>query len=42
MSVIFRYALPMVSDGFAIIISAIAASAAAALIFPVRDEEAET
>ena len=42
LSVIFRYALPMVSDGFAIIISAIAASAAAALIFPVRDEEAET
>ncbi len=42
LSVIFRYTLPMVSDGFAIIISAIAASAAAALIFPVRDEEAET
>ena len=42
LSVIFRYALPMVSEGFAIIISAIAASAAAALIFPVKDEEGET
>ena len=42
LSVIFRYAMPMVSEGFAIIISAIAASAAAALIFPVKDEEGET
>lgn len=42
LSVIFRYALPMVSEGFAIIISAVAASAAAALIFPVKDEEGET
>lgn len=40
-SVVFRYCLPMVSDGFAIIISAVAASAAAAFIFPVKDEEAE-
>ena len=41
LSVVFRYCLPMVSDGFAIIISAVAASAAAAFIFPVKDEEAE-
>ena len=39
LSVIFRYALPVVSEGFAIIISAVAASALAALIFPVKDEE---
>lgn len=41
LSVVFRYCLPMVSEGFAIIISAVTASAAAALIFPVKDEEAE-
>lgn len=41
LSVVFRYCLPMVNDGFAIIISAVAASAAAAFIFPVKDEEAE-
>ena len=41
LSVIFRYALPVVSEGFAMIISAVAASALAALIFPVRDEEEE-
>lgn len=39
LSVVFKYALPAVSEGFAIIISAIAASAAAALIFPIKDEE---
>lgn len=39
LSVIFRYALPVVSEGFAIIISAVAASVLAALIFPVKDEE---
>lgn len=41
-SIIFRYALPVVSDGFAVIISAVAASAVTALIFPVKEEaEAE-
>ena len=39
LSVVFKYALPALSEGFAIIISAIAASAAAALIFPIKDEE---
>jgi len=38
-SVFFRYVLPMVSDGFAIIIAAVAASVLAAVFFPVRDEE---
>ncbi|MCR5601309.1 MAG: AzlC family ABC transporter permease [Ruminococcus sp.] len=40
-SVIFHYALPMVSEGFAIIIAAIVASAIAAAVFPIKDEEAE-
>lgn len=41
-SIIFRYALPVISDGFAVIISAVAASAVTALIFPVKEEaEAE-
>ena len=38
-SVFFRYVLPMVSEGFAIIIAAVAASVLAAGFFPVRDEE---
>ena len=38
-SVFFRYVLPTVSDGFAIIIAAVAASVLAAVFFPVRDEE---
>ena len=38
-SVIFRYLLPMVSSGFAIIISALAASVAAAVFFPVSDRD---
>lgn len=38
-SVFFRYVLPMVSEGFAIIIAAVAASVLAAVFFPVRDEE---
>ena len=41
LSVIFRYTVPQISEGFAMIISAVAASALAALIFPVRDEEEE-
>lgn len=41
LSVLFRYALPVVSEGFAIIISAVAASIMTAMIFPVRDEEEE-
>ena len=39
LSIMFRYALPVVSEGFAMIISAVAASMLAALIFPVKDEE---
>ena len=39
LSVVFKYCLPFISEGFAIIISAIAASVAAALIFPIKDEE---
>lgn len=38
-SVVFRYLLPMVSGGFAIIISALIASVAAALFFPLPAEE---
>ena len=41
-SVFFRYVLPMVSEGFAIIIAAVAASVLAAVFFPVRDEEGAT
>lgn len=40
-SIFFRYVLTNVSGGFAIIISAIAASALAALLFPIKDEEDE-
>lgn len=40
-SVLFRYVIKSVSGGFAIIISAIAASAAGAVLFPIKDEEAE-
>lgn len=39
LSVVFRYLLPMVSSGFAIIISALASSVAAAVFFPVSDKE---
>ena len=38
-SVVFKYCMPFISEGFAVIISAITASVAAALIFPVKDEE---
>lgn len=38
-SMVFHYLLPMVSSGFAIIISALAASVAAAVFFPVSDSE---
>ena len=40
-SIIFKYVLTVVSGGFAIIISAVAAAAVAALIFPVKDEEGD-
>ena len=40
-SVFFRYVLISVSEGFAIIISAVAASCLGALLFPIKDEEAE-
>lgn len=38
-SVLFRYVLTSVSEGFAIIIAAVVASAITAAIFPVKDEE---
>lgn len=38
-SVLFSYVLTFVSGGFAVIISAIAASAVCALLFPVHEEE---
>ena len=41
LSVLFRYFIAGLSEGFAMIISAVAASALAALIFPVKDEEEE-
>lgn len=40
-SILFKYLITGVSGGFAVIISAVAASAAGALLFPVSDEEAE-
>ena len=39
LSVIFKYLLPFVSAGFAIIICAVVASLLAALIFPIKEEE---
>ena len=41
LSVLFKYLLPALSSGFAIIISALVASALGALLFPVEDKEAE-
>lgn len=41
LSVMFKYLLPTLSSGFAIIISALVASAFGALLFPVEDKEAE-
>ena len=40
-SILFRYVLTAVSAGFAVIISAVIASAVAAKLFPVSDEEDE-
>ena len=40
-SILFNYLLTAVSPGFAVIISAIAASAVAALLFPIDEEEEE-
>ncbi|MBQ2865802.1 MAG: AzlC family ABC transporter permease [Clostridia bacterium] len=39
LSVIFRFFVPALSGGFSVIISAIAAAALAALLFPVKEEE---
>ena len=39
LSILFRYVITSVSDGFAIIISAIAASVIGALLFPIEEEE---
>lgn len=41
-SVLCRFALTFISGGFAVIVSAVTASAAAALLFPVEDEDADT
>jgi predicted branched-subunit amino acid permease len=41
LSVLFRYVLTAVPSGFAVIICAIAAAALGALLFPIKDEEAE-
>lgn len=38
-SMIFEYLITIISDGFAIIISAIAAAAIGAILFPVKEEE---
>ena len=42
LSILFRYVLTFISGGFAVIISAVAASAVVALIFPVKDDEDES
>lgn len=39
LSMLFKYALPFVSSGFAIIICAVVASVLTALIFPVKEDE---
>lgn len=39
LNVIFRFAVPALSEGFAMIISAVASALLAALIFPVKEEE---
>ncbi len=41
LSIVFRYALSFISAGFAVMICAIAAAALGALLFPIKDEEAE-
>lgn len=41
LSILFRYVLTAVSSGFAVMICAIAAAALGALLFPIKDEEAE-
>jgi FtsH-binding integral membrane protein len=38
-SIFFRYMIPSMSAGFAVIICAVAASVAGAILFPVKDEE---
>lgn len=38
-SILFKYVFTMVSGGFAVIISAVAASLVGAALFPVKDEE---
>lgn len=40
-SVVFKFLIPSVNSGFATIISAVAAAAVFALIFPVKDEDEE-
>ena len=41
LSVMFKFAVPALSEGFAMMISAITSALLTALIFPVRDEEGE-
>lgn len=40
-SMLFRYALTAVTSGFAVIISAVVASVVGAVLFPIKDEEAD-
>ena len=40
LSILFRYVLPFVTSGFAVIICALLSALAGALLFPVQDEEA--
>lgn len=41
LSVMFKFAVPVLSEGFAMMISAIASALLTALIFPVKDEKGE-
>ena len=41
-SIVFRYLIPSVSSGFAIIISALISCIVCALLFPIKDEEEES
>ena len=42
LSLVFRYALPFITSGFAVIICALVSAVVGAVLFPVPDEEEET
>ena len=38
-SIVFKYALPFISNGFAVIISGVSAAVTASLLFPIKEED---